>query len=243
MARALTLEDLLVKPQRVELPGGLKVFIRRLSQIERDLCTAAARRMSRDWRKILEDPKSDEHQLLVADEVNLFDKEALRASWVNSRLLRKALLIDKDSLESRDETYVAEPEGDDLLPSDIEHYENEVEDIEEQREVSVKQRVEAAQKELNKEVEKLSLEDLRANAEPAQIDAICSDQWTTEYVAQMITRGTFKDKECSKPAFKTANEVKRLQAPALEALSNAHMGLLVNLEDHKLKISGGEQKS
>jgi hypothetical protein len=232
-----TLDDLLVKPTKVEVPSfgkePLVVYIRRLTQVERDLCTAAARRASREMRRKLEEPESEERQLLVDDEINEYDLEAMRAAWVNTKLVRRALKIHRLSLENRDETYVPEPEGDDVMPADVEKWENLVDKTEEEREQRVQESIVAAQRQLNDEVQELSEEELRRNASPSLIDTICSDIWTNEYVAQMISRGTFQDADATKPAFKTASDVKRLLPKALEAISKAHMGLLIDPESVK----------
>lgn len=228
-----TLEELLIGPQPVELqtPSGiLKVYVRRLNQVERDMCTAYARRVSKDLRRKLMDPESDEHNLLVADEIAEYDIAALRRIWVDSRLSRRSLAIYRQSLEARDQTYIAEPEGDDVLPSDIEQWEINVEQAEEMREANVLQAIKSARTALEEEVAQISDETLMEEAGPQLIDNLCSDVWTTEYVTQMIARGTFKDKEATKPAFKTSDEVKRLNPETLAILSKSHMALLVDPE-------------
>lgn len=239
-----TLDDLLIKPVPVDIEGfgdkPLRFYIRRLTQVERDLCTASARRASREMRKKLEDTSTEEHMLLIEDEIAEIDMAALRAAWVSARVTRKSLTIYRLSLENRDQTFIPEPEGDDVLPADVERWENAVEDAEEDREKAVREAIASAQRELNEAAEKLTLEELRDGAGPALIDNICADIWTTEYVAQMIARGTFTDKDTQKPAFKTATEVKRLQPKALELLSKSHMGLLI--EPEAVKNSLGAQK-
>jgi bisphosphoglycerate-dependent phosphoglycerate mutase len=238
------LDQLLLGPQKIELPSftdePIYVWVRRLTQVERDLCTAAARRASRDMRRVLENKESEERQLLVEDEISEYDLEAMRAAWVTARLTRRAMKIYKQSLEDRDQTYIPEPEGDDVMPADIEQWENAVEDTEADREKNVVTAIESAQRQLNKEVEEISLEELQDVSIPTLIDTICSDIWTNEYTAQMICRGTFKDADAIKPAFKTAQEVKRLLPKAMAELSKAHMGLLVDPE--AVKNSEGNQK-
>lgn len=228
------LDSLLLRPEKITIPTfgePLEVYVRRLTQVERDLCTAAARRASREMRTKLQDTESEERQLLVEDEINEYDQEAMRAAWVNNKLVRRALKIHKLSLESRDETFIPEPEGDDVMPADIEEWETAVEQAEEDREGRVAESIAAAQRELNEEAMKLSDDDLRAGMSPALIDTICSDIWTNEYVSQMVARGTFLDKDAvAKPAFKSASDVKRLQPKALQIITQAHMGLLVEPE-------------
>lgn len=231
------LEELLITPSKVEIPSFSEkshvVWIRRLTQVEKDLCTASARRASRDMRKKLEDPQTEERQLLVEDEINEYDLEAMRAAWVSARLVRRALKIHRTSLENRDETHIPEPEGDDVMPVDVEQWENAVEQTEGEREEQVAAAIATAQRSLNDDVAKLSVEELKEAASPALIDTICTDIWTNEYVAQLIARGTFIDKDATKPAFKAASEVKRLLPQAMKVLSNAHMGLLVDPESVK----------
>lgn len=239
-----TLDQLLLKPQKVEIPSfdkePITLWVRRLTQVERDLCTAAARRASRDMRRKLEDKDSEERTLLVEDEISEYDIEALRAAWVTSKLTRRAMKIYRQSLEDRDQTYIPEPEGDDVMPADVEQWENAVEDTEDEREANVRTAIESAQRTLNEEAGQLSIEELSEITVPTMIDTICSNVWTTEYTAQMICRGTFEDAQALKPAFRTAQEVTRLLPKAMETLSRAHMGLLVDPE--AVKNSEGNQK-
>lgn len=228
-----SLEELLVGPQQIELEtpsGKLKLYVRRLNSIERDMCTASARRASKEMRKQLMDRESEAYNLLVKDEVEEYSIDNLRQAWVNSRLSKKSIQIYRASLESRDETFIPEPEGDDVTAAEIEEWELKTENIEELREANVAQAIKSANMQLMEEAKELSEEDLLEQAIPVIIDTICQDIWTTEYVSQLIARGTYKDKDATKPAFTSSNEVKRLGADALRVLSRSHMALLVEPE-------------
>lgn len=241
--KTLTLQDVLVKPHPVEIntsEGTLKVWIRNLSQIERDLAQAGARAASRQFRKVLENPKTEDHKLLIADEIEEYGEDRLRDLWIQTRLVERAIKINKQTLEDRDKTFVPEPEGDFVTMGDIERYENEVEEIEEQRENSVMSAINAAREQLEKEAKKIPLKDLKASAIPDLIDNILGQYWQKEFAYHMLARGTFKDEKCTKPFFKTAQEASMLQPTILEALSNAHFGLI--LEPEALKTSGGAEK-
>lgn len=243
------LEQLLIDPQSVDLPTGVmgqdgmdnvRVWIRRLTQVERDLCTGYARRASREMRKDLENPDSERRHILVDDEIDEYELESLRQAYVNGKLIERAIAINRQSLEDRDETYVSEPDGDVVLPEEIERYENSVEDVEEQREKGVRDAIEAAIVQLREEARNMDEEALKADATPTTINAICADVYTREYIAQMICRATFSDKELTKPAFKTPREVDRLAPSVLETLAKAHEALLIDPE--AIKNLAGNQK-
>lgn len=244
-----TLDDLLVKPTRVELATGrfvdgqmqyIGLYVRRLSQIERDLCSGYARRESRKMRRELENPDSEKRQVLIDDEVSEYTLETLRQHYVNSKIVERALEITHRSLEDRDQTYTPEPEGDVILPEDVETYENTVEEVEKIREDSVREQVQLALSELIKEAEGMNQDELMSHATPATINAVCSDIFTQEYVVQMIWRGTYKDNKFNTPAFDSADEVKRLAPSALESLSAAHQALL--LDPEAIKNLAGNHK-
>lgn len=240
--KSLTLQDLFLQPQAVELKSGektMKVFIRLLTQVEKELCQASARGQSRRLRRTLEDKNSEEHQTLILDELDGYGIEQLRTLWINAKLIDRAVTINQKTLEDRDLTFVPEPEGNDVTGSQMEKYENLVEDIEEQREESVNKAIESARKQLVEEVKKVTKKKLTEEAMPMLIDTLCTQAWSREFAAAMISHGTFLDAEFKKPAFKTVDEVRKLQPQFLKQLADAHYGLM--LEPEALKPSGGEQ--
>lgn len=237
--KTLTLADLFIKSQPVVIrlgDGEFTAWVRVLSTTERELCQAIARNASRRYRKILEDRKTEQWEMFVRDELDVYNEQQLRDLWISSRLTEKALEIHQRSLEDRDKTFIPEPEGNVTL-AQTERYENEVEEVEEQRESGVLSAIQAAREELEKEAAALSLEALRADAEPSLVDQLCAQVWQREYAVSMIAHGTFKDEALKKPMFKTSDEVKNLVPAVLETLTNAHYALL--LEPEALKTSGG----
>jgi len=225
--KTLTLDDLLVKPQKIEVAKGVDLWIRPLTQIERELSQGAARSMSRALRKKLLDPKAEEHKLLIRDELAEYTREQLEELWVSNRVITRAGQISRDSLEARDETFIPEPEGPDVTSSDIEKHETAVEETEEQREERVREAVASAQKQLQEEAHKLSPEDISADTRDALLEYILSKEWQQEFAAQMVCRATFMDKKLSKPAFKNTEEVKELRPDILKLITESHFGLLV----------------
>lgn len=242
--KTLTLQDLMVKPQPVEIKVGddsLKVWVRTLSQIERSLAEAGARTASRQLRKVLEDPKSEDHQLLIASEIEDYGVEKLRDLWVQSRLVERAIEINRKTLEDRDKTFVPEPDGESVTMAEVERWENEVEEIEEKRESGVLAAINAARVQLEEEVKNIKTATLKKQAIPDLIDNVIGQFWQREFAAQMLSRGTFKDSACTKTFFRTSEEVKMLRPDILELLTNSHYALV--LEPEALKTSGGGSKS
>lgn len=242
--KTLTIADLLVKPQSLSLSMGdrtLKLWVRPLSTTERELCQATARGVSRRLQRELEDPKTENHRLLIADELEVFNKGQLQELWVNAHLLDRAIKINVKSLEDRDQTFVPEPEGENVTVSEINAYENTIDDNEESRETNVNAAVNAARKLLQEEVKTITLKELKSSAAPNLIEQIVSQEWQREYSVAMLARGTFLDQDCQKPAFKTNEQVKMLRPDALEQLTSAHYGLI--LEPEALKVSGDESLS
>ena len=184
-------------------------------------------------RKKLLDPKAEEHKLLIKDELAEYTREQLEELWVSNRIIARAGQINRDSLEARDETFIPEPEGDDITSSDIEKHETAVEEVEEEREARVREAVLSAQKELQDEASKMSLEDIGVDTKDALLEFILSKEWQQEFAAQMICRATFMDKKLTKPAFKNTTEVKELRPDILKLITESHFGLLVPPEEIK----------
>lgn len=250
--KRVTLDDILVKPKKIDIPvpnakpvkndqGFLETpvltfYIRPSRQTERDLAASAARKESRTLRKKLEADGTEERERLVLDEIEDADLDSLRTLWVTEKVIERAVRIRRNSLEDRD--YVQEPEGDDLTAKDLDDYENQVDEVEEQREIGVAEAINNARDELQAEVEKVSEEDLRKLAIPVQIEAVLNRLYETEFVHQLIYRCTFSDKACTKPAFGDVEQVYQLNDNAKTRLTNAHMGLMIDPEQVK-NLAGG----
>lgn len=251
MAKAVTLEDILVGPKKIEIPvhgkvemnaegmpdvAKLALWVRPAQQPERDLAASAARKESRLLRKKLEDTSTEEHENLVAGELEDATVESLRQLWVTEKIVDRATKIRTHSLEDRE--YVPEPEGDDVTSKDIDDYENELEAVEDQREMGVVEAIVAARNELQKEVEKVSEEDLRKMAVPAQIEAILTRTYEYAFVCQLIMRCTYSDRKCTKKAFSDVEKVYSLKEDAMTILTNAHMSFMLDPEQVK-NLAGG----
>ena len=249
--KALNIEDLLQGPKKVEVPvpgrtvknkagmpeiAKMAFWIRPARQSERDLAAAAARKESRTLRKSLEDPKSEEHQRLVVDDLEGAEIDSLRAVWVNSKVIERALKIKSASLEDR--VYVEAPESEFTTNKEMDEYEQAVEDAEDDREMSVMEAVKAAQAELEKEVKKVPDTEIMALVVPAQIESVLQQAYETEFVLQLIYRCTFSDKACTKKAFSNMEQCYQLKEQPVTILTNAHMSLLVDPEAVK-NLAGG----
>jgi hypothetical protein len=254
--KAISLDDILVKPKRVDIPipsrlttneegmpeeAKLSFWVRASRQPERDLAASAARKESRTLRKKLEDPESEEHQRLILDDLEDADDDSLRALWVNQKVIERAIRIRHASLENRDQTYIPEPEGDLITSKQIDDYENEVEEIEERREMGYLQAVEQAREELEEEVKKIDGEELLKLAIPVQIEVKVNEAYETAFVCQLVYRCTFKDQRCTKPAFSDIEQVYSLNDRAMVKLTNAHMAFLVDPEQVKNLVGGLRQ--
>jgi hypothetical protein len=227
-----TIEDLLQHPSSLEITVGKKsltVYVRSLTQVEQELSRGSARRASRDLRRLLEDTETEEHQLLVKDELEEYEHAALKNLWITNRLVQRAVEAQRESLENREQGYIPEPD-ENAMPADLDRYENDVDDMEDKREKNVQQKIVSIKDKLDEEVDSISVEVLREDAITTLIDNICAQTFNREFAVQMVARGTFNDADCTKPTFKASSEVKRLRGETLEALANAHYALMVDPE-------------
>lgn len=251
MAKAVTLDDILVGPKKVEIPvrgktednaqgmpdvAKLTLWVRAAQQPERDLAGSAARKESRLLRKKLEDPDTEEHQNLIKGELEDASVDSLRQLWVTEKIVERAVKIRGHSLEERE--YVPEPEGDDITSKDVDDYENAVEAAEESREIGVVEAIVSARKELEKEVKSVPEDKLLEMAIPAQVEAILTRTYEYAFVCQLIYRCTFSDRKCTKKAFSDIEKVYSLREEAMTLLTNAHMSFMLDPEQVK-NLAGG----
>lgn len=242
-----TIDQLLIEPHKVLVPTGktirkegekaydeeVPVWIRPLTEIERSLAQGAARAHSKSMRKVLSNPDSEEHQLLIQSEVEDLTREQLEQAWVASNLINRAMQVRRKSLEDRDDSYIPEPEGSPdgvILPTaeELEAYEEAVEGAEDQREENVKEAVKNVRTQLEEEVVGMDDDVLKAEVVPKFIDSICGNVWNREYSLQQILRGTFKDKKLTQRAFESIGDVYALKDSAKQKLAEEHMGLLID---------------
>jgi len=239
--RFVTLDELLTDPEPLDLTvrkregdryvdATLRLFVRRPSDIERQVAMGAANAARRAMRKRLADPKSEEHQNLLIEALEDADPEQLRNIWVNGHLMTRAVEIQQNSLEERE--YVPEPEG--ITTSKEEDaYEEAVEAAEKDRLTALLEAIESARLALNKEAEAIDHDALLESAKPAHIETIVASEWQSRYTSEVIVRCTFNDKGYKKPTFKTLSELEkfRSQRPsAYTQLADTHRALLLDME-------------
>lgn len=235
MKRVL-IEDLLQGPKDVVLnlrdDKKLTLWVRPSRDPERTMATAKARKASRILRKTLSDRDSDEFETLIAQELEDADKDDLRKIWVNGKLINRAIEIRQNSLEERE--YVPNPldegDGKGITPKDMDEYEDKVDEVEEDREMSVMKAISSAQRELEEQAKEIADDELYEAAIPQLIESQCSRAYEVEFVAQLILRCTFEDKKCTKQAFTDVEQVYALRPTALQVLTQAHMEVMMDPE-------------
>jgi len=250
-----TLDDLIFEPPNVvvEVDGKTKKFwLKPPTETERQMAQNAARAQSRELRKELENPKSEKRQLLVDEEVNNLSEDELRMLWTSKRLFKKIFEAQRTSLDNRDDFFVPAPVGPDgeegIIPpsmEDMDRYEDDKEEAEKRRQEELEASQKQAAEALQTESKAVSLADLLSDVVPNLIDQFCQREWNAEYGVQLVARGTFLDKGLSKPAFKTADKVKRLLLTEggrkiVEELTRGHLGM--QLDPDKVKNSEGDSK-
>src|SRR5574338_1647950 len=236
MAKRLLIADLLQQPKEVTLDvsGGKKLtlWVRPSRDPERTMATANARKASRTLRKLLGDRKSEEYEKLIHEELLGAEKKDLRQVWVNGKLINRALEIRNASLEERE--YVPNPldesDGVGVTPKDMDEYEDRVDEVEDEREMSVMKAIATAQRELEKQAEEIPDDELYEAAIPQLIESQCSHAYQVEFIAQLILRCTFTDKKCTLKAFDDIEQVYQLRAAPLRALTDAHMAVMLDPE-------------
>lgn len=227
------IEDLIRKPMLVPLKGSKKIelWVRPLENTERDMATAFGRKASRRMRAMLSNKKGEEYDALVREEYEGANPDDLRKIWANGRLLPRAVQIRAASLEERE--YVPEPEGEGVTPKQMDEYEDKVDEAEERREEQLSKALESAQRELDEEAAKIPEKELFEAAIPSIIEVQCQRAYETEFVSQMLLRGTFEDKDCTKKAFKDIEQVYKFanSTPAnYTLLTNAHISMMLDSE-------------
>lgn len=245
MTKIVSIEDLLRDPEPITIPTGRRpkkgdadseeeavvVFIRLPSVLERQMAMEAANGSRRRLRAVLEDPKTEQHNLLIAEPLLAAGPAELRQLWIGGHLIERVSTIHLESLEERE--YIPEPEGDIVTAAEQDGYVAAVEKSEDSRQEQLTAALTAIQRELEEESKKISDKELRKAAVPAHIETLVGQEWAAENAAQVIARCTFSDRKYAKPFFRTTDQVKRLreQRPRIyQRLADAHQGLLLATE-------------
>ena len=242
----ITLGELLEDPEPLIVPAGKRVkdkksnkmvdanvrfFLRRPTDIERQMALSAANRARRTLRAKLADPESEEHRLLLREPLEEASDEQLRELWINGTLLERAPQLQLNSLEERG--VIPEPEGELVTPAERDEYEHAVEQAERDRLLHLVEAIGNLRKQLEREAKEIEHDALLAAAMPAHTETIVGNEWNDTFTAYLIATGTYHDKQFQKPWFKTVSEVVKLrsQKPHIySALADAHKGLMIEAE-------------
>jgi len=246
LSHFITVDELLTDPEPLDIDTGQRIkdkksgemvdatirfYPRRPTDIEKDMCASAANGARRAYRKLLENPKSKEHQLRLKEPLEDADDESLRTLWVQGNLMVRAAQIQLNSLEDRE--VVPEPEGDIIPPIVHDAHEDAAEEAEDDRVKNLIEAINAAKTELENDAKAIPHDDLMQAAMPAHIESLAQGVWNDVYTANIIVFGTFTDKDYRKPAFKTTSQVEKLrsQKPRIyRRLADTHSALLLDLE-------------
>lgn len=210
-------------------------WIRPPTDSERAMSQNAARQKSRILRALLEDPETEEHNLLIKVETENMTDEDVRLVWLTSALFQRIVEINRRSLDNRDDYFVAEPEGkeDGLIPptnEDLDRYEESKRSQERERLTDLAAQNESIKKELLDQANATPIEDLKKIIYPLIIEQQTSNEWNNQYGLQILVRCTFFDQNLTERAFKSVEEAMRLLNTkdgnkVLQALLEAHSGL------------------
>jgi hypothetical protein len=246
VATFITVDDLIVDPEPVDIPAGkrvkdkktgeevdavLRVWPRRPTDVEKQMITAAANGVRRTLRARLADPTTDEHRLRLREPLEEADESTLRQIWVNGKLFERAAEIQHQSLEERE--YVPEPEGELVTAAERDEYDTQVEQAEDSRVNNLIEALGSVRRELEEEVKSIPRESLLEAAMPSHIETVVGREWADAYTANLIARCSFSDKNHTKPLFKTVSDVEKLrsQRPGIyQRLADTHKGLLLEVE-------------
>lgn len=235
------LDDVLTEPAMISIILGSKekkYWIRPPTDSEKAMCQNAARRKSRELRALLDDPSSEEHELLIAAGMENMSIEEKKLLWLTSNLYQKTFELSRRSMENRDEYFVPQPEGTEegIIPPTNE----EMDKYETDKIKSEKERMEDLSSEqkrlftgLKAQVEQLTNHDIDNAVQPLMVEQQVSSEWNNQYGLQVLARCTFLDPDLSKRAFLSPEKAQKLLnnkngQKVLEALLNAHNGLMLD---------------
>lgn len=238
------LDELKLGPQPVELRlrkgETTTVWVRRPNTTEKQMCESAGRGASRELRRLLTDESTEEYKVLVQSELDGYELDELRMIWIAGELIQRMFRKDRETLENRDETFVPEPTSEDGInfpsQSELDRYEDEVEQVEEQRVKALEAYEKAETERLMEEVKRKNRKQLEKIAKPKIIDALCGRAYNEAYSANLLARCTFEDEDAKQPMFKTVDEVRTLfrdRPDIAETIGLAHNGLMVDPEEAK----------
>lgn len=243
MTAFITADELLADPEPLDIAtrrkdktgkmvdATVRLYLRRPTDIEKDMSAQAANGARRALRKLLLDESTDEHKLLLRGPLEDADEDSLRTLWVSGRLLERAAQMQLDSLEDRE--VVPEPEGPIVTSAANDAHDEAVEAAEGDRKTRLLEAIQSAHRELTEEAAAIPSNAIMQNAMPAHTETIAQKTWNDVYTANIIVRGTFSDKDYRKPYFKTVSQVEKLrsQRPSVyRQIAETHAALLLELE-------------
>lgn len=255
----LELEDVLTAPEKVSVvierksatPVEKEYWIRPPNEIEQSMSQSAARKIARELRERLEDEKSEEHELLIKDNLEEMTLPEMRLIWLTSNLFQKTFELNRRSLNDRDEFFVARPEGKEngVIPpthAEMDQYEKDKKLSEKDRLVSLQEEQKRVFAQLKTQAEELNTEDLANVVQPLMIEQMIAEELNNQYGLQVLIRCTFLDPDLTKRAFQNTDQAKKMLntkngRKVLESLLSAHKGLM--LDPDALKNSVGVLKS
>lgn len=241
----LTLDDLFADAPKVTVQVGKKVktfYVRTPTEPEKAMAINAARIKSRELRERLNDPETEEHKLLIEEEINNLTIEEKRYIWLAYNLVQKSSELRRRSVEDRDEFYVEPPEGREggIIPptnAELDEYEIAKRGQEVVRMDSLQEQQALAFKELKEQSETIAENDLDNIVRPILIDQKTTTEWNNQYGMQILIRCTFLDVEMKQKAFPEGTEqVLRLEnttggRKVLHELLQTHNGLTLDVDE------------
>ena len=204
------------------------VYMRLVGDAEINRARAYAFRRSRELRRRLKDPESDD-RVAYLNELSEFDNKDILISTI---LILLGSDFQKYAVNSIDLPIPHEPKSDAKLET-WEDYQAKVDEYTEVYRKVLTKEIKKLRKKERKHLEPKSMETLYTEYEVLIAEHLCAEEMNTAYYNWCVTHSLYKDKEHKKSLFKNINEFLNLAPQVIETLTNKYHDLELGMADLK----------
>lgn len=217
------------KSYTIVLPDNtqLTLYVRVVSDEEFNRARVYALRKAREYRDKLLDKKTDEHKAFMVDPSKI-KKEEL----VNLILMLEMPIIYRQAEREVNLPFPKEPEVD-APTSEWVKYQEEIDEYPSKLTELITEKVTQLTRERRKELESLPKKRLEFYYTNKVLDKVLTEKLEKEFLKACAFFGTYRDKDYTKPLFRSIEDLDKLPSKIQEAIINSYLEVDIPMEELK----------
>lgn len=204
------------------------VYMRLVGDADINRARAYAFRNSRELRRRLKDPESDD-RIAYLNELSEFDSKDILISTI---LILLGNDFQKYAMKTIDVPIPREPKSDEKLET-WEDYQTKVDEYTDIYRKALTKEMKKLRRKEKKHLETKTIDILYTEYETLIAEHLCSEEMNTSYYNWCISCSLYKDKEHKKPLFKNISELLDLAPQVIETLTTSYHNLELGMSDLK----------